>query len=76
MTTMMKTTTMKRKGKYIQLHRQNDNSWLMFDSSSSLFYVTFSFFASRASEDEFPRNDDEDRNDEESDKDSFDVETR
>ena len=40
------------------------------------FMWHFFFLASRASEDEFPRNDDEDRNDEESDKDSFDVETR
>ena len=40
------------------------------------FLCHFFFSPSRESEDEFPRYDDEDRNDEESDEDSLDVETR
>ena len=45
-------------------------TWLMVDRSSSLFEFHY-FLASRKSEDDFPSNDDE-----ESDEDSFDDETR
>ena len=62
-----------RRKVYIQLGRQKDNSWLMFDSmrSSSLFFNITIFLASRKSEDDFPGD-----GDEESDEDSFDDETR
>ena len=56
---------------YIQLSRQTDNSWLMFDSSSSLFLTLPLFLASRKLQDDFPSD-----GDEESDEDSFDDETR